>query len=434
VTAGDAIGTGRARAAPWWIAIELDGQSVTCRFDSVSWAGEMSEADYVYDGGRITGGGGVVLWAPSGFRPRVLGASQGSEGEWGRFEIRPEDPPRRLVVTAGDVAGNVRRREIVLVPPRRDHPPSAPAQADAKREPRVVVLPEWKITSLPERGLAIAIREPRGCRFDRVTLGRTTGRLTASGSRRGAVLRLEEPGTTRLVFEGEETGAAACRAESDPMRLSWLREGAEDGFAGLEWMVPKGALFEPALVVAETLAHVTTPAELSPIGPVFAFHSGELPLRQPIRFRLTLVERVRAEGLALFQQSPEGRWEFLRSVHDSVRGRLEAESRRLGVIAAFRDVMPPRIGSTGARRSAPRRPYSRWALEARLEERGSGVEARETYFEIDGRRVPSEWDGEARTLRWRPRVPPARGQHRYLVIARDRCGNVARRGGTFVLD
>ena len=433
VTSADAIGSGRARVAPYRVGLELEGQTVECRFDSASWAGEMSEADYLYDRGRIVGEGGVVLWAPAEFHPKALNASGMPGGEWGRFEVRNDDPPRTLKIHVGDLAGNVTRREVVLIPPRRETAAPEAAPAAPGSEPRHVTSPTWSLTSLPGGALGLAIRDGHECRFDRVSLGDAGAPLRGTGNRRGAMLRPLARGTVRLSFGGTGSSpAGACRAESSPMHLAWLREGAEDGFAGLEWTVPAGVLFEPALVVAETLAHVAAPPELSLVGRAYAFHPAELALRQAVRFRLS-VDDTRATGLGLYQESPEGRWEFVRSVRDSATGRLHAEARRLGKIAAFRDLTAPRIRSTAPRR-APRGPYSRWALETRLEERGSGVEARETYFEIDGRRVPSEWDSEANTLRWRPLAPPARGTHRYQLFARDRCGNLARAEGTFVLD
>ena len=53
-------------------------------------------------------------------------------------------------------------------------------------------------------------------------------------------------------------------------------------------------------------------------------------------------------------------------------------------------------------------PYSRWALEARVVDVGSGVDRRASWFEVDGRRMPAEWDDEAGVLRWRPLRPPRR--------------------------
>ncbi|TMQ50182.1 MAG: hypothetical protein E6K72_11670 [Candidatus Eisenbacteria bacterium] len=92
-----------------------------------------------------------------------------------------------------------------------------------------------------------------------------------------------------------------------------------------------------------------------------------------------------------------------------------------------------RIRGASARSRSTRTRW-RWQLEAVLTDAGSGVDPRASAFEVDGARVPSEWDAEENTLRWRPRVPPAPGTHRFTVVAADRAGNVARSSGTFVLD
>ena len=62
------------------------------------------------------------------------------------------------------------------------------------------------------------------------------------------------------------------------------------------------------------------------------------------------------------------------------------------------------------------------------------MDVKETFFVVDGRRVPSEWDGVRGELRWRPLVRPPSGSHRYQVIAADKAGNARRASGTFVLD
>ena len=127
-------------------------------------------------------------------------------------------------------------------------------------------------------------------------------------------------------------------------------------------------------------------------------------------------------------------WSRLGATREPEARRLEAETRRLGTFAVFADTVAPRV----ALRAAPRRPaqrgaYSRWALEAALTEEGSGVDPRATWFVIDGRRVPSEWDSEAGVLRWRPGRAPAAGSHRVAVVAADRAGNARRVPGRFRL-
>jgi hypothetical protein len=79
-------------------------------------------------------------------------------------------------------------------------------------------------------------------------------------------------------------------------------------------------------------------------------------------------------------------------------------------------------------------PYNRWAVEAGVTEKGSGVAARASYMVVDGRKVAAEWDPEADALRWRPLKRPASGAHKYDVIVEDRAGNQSVRSGTFVLD
>jgi hypothetical protein len=107
------------------------------------------------------------------------------------------------------------------------------------------------------------------------------------------------------------------------------------------------------------------------------------------------------------------------------------ETRHLGRFALFEDTLAPRIAM---RRVAPHAlpgPYSRWALEARLTDEGSGVDAGASRFEVDGHPVPSEWDGEERMLRWRPPRAPGPGAYRFEVVAVDRAGNARRARGRF---
>jgi hypothetical protein len=66
-----------------------------------------------------------------------------------------------------------------------------------------------------------------------------------------------------------------------------------------------------------------------------------------------------------------------------------------------------------------------------VEEEGSGLAARASWLEVDGRRVPTEWDPEAGKLRWRPEDAVAPGPRRVLIVAADRAGNVARVEATF---
>ncbi len=104
------------------------------------------------------------------------------------------------------------------------------------------------------------------------------------------------------------------------------------------------------------------------------------------------------------------------------------------MFALLQDTRGPRVTPLRPRRHAALKPYSHWALEAKLEDAGSDVDARASYFEVAGTRMPSEWDGSVGILRWRPLRRPAPGTHRYEIVAVDRTGNVTRRRASFVID
>ena len=164
---------------------------------------------------------------------------------------------------------------------------------------------------------------------------------------------------------------------------------------------------------------------------MYTLHPEGLALRVPARIRLALPDHAPRDA-GLYRDVGDG-WEFVRARLDSAYRTLEGESRRLGRFALFRDQRPPAIDLMPPRRPAAG-PYLAWALEAKLADGGSGVDARATWFSVDDRRVPSEWDSEQGTLRWRPSTMPTAGTHRVTVTATDRAGNTRRESGTFVID
>jgi hypothetical protein len=139
--------------------------------------------------------------------------------------------------------------------------------------------------------------------------------------------------------------------------------------------------------------------------------------------------------VGLYRRDRAGRrWEFSRSRYDSTSRVLRAESSELGEFALLRDDAPPSVELLAPARVAAAGAYSRWTLRARVRDAGSGVEARESAFRVDGVRVPSEYDPEDGELRWRPLAPPPAGRHRYEVTVTDRAGQRTVRRGSFVLD
>jgi hypothetical protein len=110
-----------------------------------------------------------------------------------------------------------------------------------------------------------------------------------------------------------------------------------------------------------------------------------------------------------------------------------AEVRALGRYAVYADIAPPRVGLARTARQTRGAPHGRWSVRCSVVERGSGIDPRQSYFTVDGRRVPTEWETDRAVLRWRPLAAPSVGSHSYEVVATDHAGNVGRQTGTFVV-
>jgi hypothetical protein len=349
----DARADGRWTVAPWRVALGVEGGTVECRFDSVSWAEGMSEVDYVYDRGRSMPGGrwAVVLGAPAGFRPRVLAPAAPVGVELGTLTLTPGGRPLVAQLLAEDVAGNVARELLTLDagPPR-------------ELEPR-----------------------PRPGKWVDPALG------------------------------------AQPASESGP---DWT------------WSVRGDALFEGAVVAMSDAGWPEATEELTPRSHAFDLDPALLPLRRAdLAVSLRPTRGRRDEGpprTALYHESADG-WELVDGAGASA-GWIGARTRALGRFALFRDGAAPRVRRVRAPRAAVAGEYSRWALEVEVEERGSDVDVSGTTLEVDGRRVPAEWDGVQSTLRWRPLHAPAPGRHAARITLRDRAANERVRRATFVLD
>ena len=432
VAARDGVWAGVDRMIPWSVAMTWDGQRVECRFDSVSWATDMPEGAYVYDAGRVLGEKGIVLWAPAGFRPRVLVTSAPSSRDAGTIEVRAGDRPRALELEATDPAGNQVRRTVVLSPAPRRTAAAVPTGGRSGND-RLV------LAALPGHSLRITDRgAPAGSR--NVTMGAgsaaRTVAATASGAGWTAVLTMgaqRNAWAEEIAIRGEDAQGApwvhsllAAATAVAPDRAS----GAEHHGRRLEF--PAGAVFEPGVVLFHPSGMPAATAELTPLTVAFNAVPASLPLRAPARLTLPL-EGKGARGVGVYREDDDG-WEWVSATLDTVRGTAEFDSRRLGRFALLRDTQAPRVTLFKAPRRPAKSAYNRWAIEARVTEQGSGLDARASHLMVDGKRMATEWDSEARVLRWRPRRVPAAGRHRVTVIAVDRAGNQTRTAGSFVLD
>lgn len=433
VGARDGMWQGVDRMVPWSTAIEFGGERVECRFDSASWATDMVESDYVYDAGRMVGEKGIVMWAPAGFRPRVLLASAPPGAEAGTLVVRRGDPPRALTLTARDLGGGSVVRDVVLRPPRQDEAGPDTSRVGGSAEPDSS---RWfEVAMLPGRFARLTYRgAPAGSR--RVTIGDRSA--SCRHGEWSAVVALPREDFPKRPFSLSVAG-------QDGIGLTWLRslrtflktdpsmawQGPELGF---DWTLDRAAGFEPGPIFYRWTDRPSIPSrDLVPRSRALELMPITLPLRRPLRLEMPSGALQFFPRIGLYADDGSG-WSWLGTTLDSTRGRRVGETRHLGRFALFEDTLAPRIlVHRPPRRTIPG-PYPRWALQVRLTEEGSGVNARATWFEVDGRRVPSEWDAEERILRWRPPRAPAKGGHRFTVVATDRAGNERRVAGRFVME
>jgi hypothetical protein len=198
-----------------------------------------------------------------------------------------------------------------------------------------------------------------------------------------------------------------------------------DDSGGHRVHVPAGALFEDAVMLELADGPPETTRDLAPIGEAWRLEPAGMPLRRAVRVSFAWPGASPPVRAGIYRHGADG-WTWIGGVYEPGAHRIEAETRYLGRFALFRDEVAPRVSLRAPPAHAQRFPYSRWALEASVMENGSGLDARASWFEVDGARVPTEWDPESGCLRWRPARPPARGLHRVRIVASDRAGNVER--------
>src|SRR5262245_6703489 len=154
VAARDGVWRGVDRMIPWSTRMEWNGEWVDARFDSISWATDMVESDYVFDAGRVIGEKGIVLWAPAGWRPRVLVTNVPRERDAGTITIAPGDPPRPLKLVTRDAAGNRVERTALVVSMRVPTGAPGPTKPATKKAPSNASL--FELASLPHDWVRVA--------------------------------------------------------------------------------------------------------------------------------------------------------------------------------------------------------------------------------------------------------------------------------------
>lgn len=422
-------------AEPWRVGMRWQGATVEARFDSISWASEMPQIDYVYDRRRIASRDGVLLYAPRGWRPRVIRTSAPESDEAGVIEVRPGDAPQALELYSASLSGATATRTVVLrAPAAHERGPDTTSTGRAGGGAL-----RWELAALPDHALRIRVRGvPAGVhalRFERGREGFAPAYATWDGEGWSAVMSLNGlPDEEGLWLKGvDAAGRAWWQRGVFELWPTGVRRELRIGEEAM-LVLPEDAAFEPAVIALDARpADARGNRELTPVGRALRVQPAALPLQHALTVRLTAPRGTDLTHVGLYHLDDDG-WSFVRAVRDSAIGRFEVEQRACGEFALFEDHFSPVVVLRAAPRRTLKEAYPRWALSASLHDGGSGVDARATTFEVDGRRVPSEWDSEDGELRWRPRVPPVRGRHAVRVIAVDRAGNRSVRAGSFVLD
>ena len=448
VRAHDRVRDGRGTSRdlpPWSVATSFNGITTEARFDSISWAGEMSQMNLLMDRGRIerhTVGMGVVLYAPDGIRPRFLRGAASEQDSLrkriGILTVKAGDPPRPLLVTARDAAGLTATRRVWLRGARTNEGPDT-LLAHGTRA--AVGLPRWSFANLPDKWVRIRVTNtPPGISQVRIERGRDgeDGRA-ANWDGEGWVTLLrckgipdEEGFWIKAVGQGGKAwwsrgsftlwpaGADLPIDESPYTRVTLLPTNV------FEASVAMGSLLPPERASG---------GELTAVTPVVVLEPAEQPIARPATVRLKVPDGVALAHLGVAMRAREGEaWEWIRTSFDSTDHVFSGETGSFGQIALMRDRVAPRVTLEPAPHGALPGPYSRWALSALVSDAGSGIDSAESAFTIDGGRVATEYDPDAHVLRWRPLAPPSLGRHTVLVEAVDKAGNRTRASGVFVLD
>lgn len=438
------------------VGARWNGGWAECDMDSLSWAGEMQQHNWLVDHDRVLGSDGIILDAPPNFRPRFLTSSRPASEAIDLVRVGAGDPARGLELYARDAAGNVATTVVWLRGPRgapdelksergpdttaapRAKPSSASA---ATKAPPVAADPQWRFASLPDQHVRVRVTHtPPGLAGVRIERGGSNTNAkgawaTWDGGGWTAVLDVNgTPDPDGFWIKGRGTdgkawwhrGAFALWPTATPM-VTKIEDWA--------WFdIDAPSAYESGVSMVRT-AHVDgLPAGATGLRASVVIEPATMPLRKPVGITLVLPAGLSPAHTGIARRDNEAdEWEWNDARWDSTVRTFTATSSRLGQFALVRDDAPPEVTPLPAPAHAPAGPYSTWALTARVKDAMSGVLGDSSAFEVDGTRVPTEFDAEEHVLRWRPRVAPVAGTHRYRVQVLDHAGNRTVRSGTFVI-
>ncbi len=264
----------------------------------------------------------------------------------------------------------------------------------------------------PARPLALAVRDAAG--------NATTATVWIRGP------RADEEAPLGAAPRRATPWPAAARIEVTPERAA----GTTGAMAPFDWQLPEHGVFETTTFEVSPPLQAARMAGMAPASAAWEVRPGDVPLRRPAHVAIAAPADADRQRIGLYVL--EGRAFRLMAIGVDSTGRVAGATRAVGRFALYTDDRPPVIGRRRIHvLPGAVVPYSRWALESHIADAGSGLDVRRTFYTIDGRKVPSEYDVDMVLLRWRPSARPAPGRHTYEVTATDRAGNVTHAAGAF---
>jgi hypothetical protein len=365
------------------------------------------------------------------------------------MHVAAGDPARALELYARDAAGNASTTVLWLRGPHaREHGPDttgAPrpktTAAAASKSAPVAADPQWTFESLPDQRVRIRVTHTppglAGVRFERATAN--ASELSASGTWDGS-------GWTAVVFvNGTPDPDGFWIKGRTPDGKSWWHRGAyalwptstamTTRIEDWAWFdVDPPSAYETGVCMVRT-AHVEgLPEGATGLRASVVVEPATMPLRKPVAMTLVLPAGLSPAHTGIARRDHEGDdWDWSEAKYDSATRMFSTMTLRLGQFALVRDTAPPEVLTPSSPAKVPGGPYSTWALTARVQDAMSGIAGDASGYEVDGHRVPTEWDAEEHVLRWRPRVAPAAGSHHYTLAVLDHAGNKTVRSGSFVI-
>jgi hypothetical protein len=304
-------------------------------------------------------------------------------------------------------------------------------------------VPRWSFASLPDHRLRVRVEgAPAGLHAVRIERARERSDVdpgepaTWDGRAWSVVLNASGiPDEDGLWIKGRtpdgrawwSRGTYALWPAGTPMLIQ-AAQGMNTGLGATQ-------VFEPSIVLTHVQPASGVPAGSTALTAVLQLLPADLPVQKPIPVVLELPASLGHDRVGMYHRADDSQdWDWVSARWDSTHHSFLAEVPRTGEFALLRDDTAPAVRVVPPPRRVASGPYSSWALRASVTEQGSGVDAAVSTFGVDGRRVPTEWDGVRNELRWRPRVAPSPGRHTWSLVVADHAGSRTVRRGAFVLD